>query len=152
MGTFNGGNRAFLAAVLLGLGSGQGLAQSPSPGECPQPRFTGKAPDSYYNQANPLPATPDNIAKGESIFNGNPNRVSCMTCHGAKGDGKGKLADLFDPRPRNFSCADTIKGIPDGHLFWIVRFGSPETSMPPHKRLSDEQIWQVVHYIRTLAN
>jgi mono/diheme cytochrome c family protein len=23
--------------------------------------------------------------------------------------------------------------------------------MPPHKRLSDEQIWQVVHYIHALA-
>jgi mono/diheme cytochrome c family protein len=82
---------------------------------------------------------------------GDPRRVSCATCHGKEGRGDGKLADQFDPRPRNFACADTIRGVPDGQLFWIIRYGSPGTSMPPHKRLSDEEIWQVVHYIHALA-
>jgi len=72
-------------------------------------------------------------------------------CHGIKGDGKGALAAQFDPRPRNFACAQTVNGIPDGQLFWIVRNGSPGTSMPDFKRLSDEQIWMIVHYLRQLA-
>ncbi len=151
MGSFIRGKREMAAALVLGLASVASFAQSPPPGNCPQPRFTGKAPDEYFNRPNPLAATAENLAAGEAIYNGDPRRVSCMTCHGASGDGKGKLADQFDPRPRDFSCADTIKGIPDGHLFWIVRYGSPGTSMPPHRRLTDDQVWQVVHYIRTLA-
>ena len=45
----------------------------------------------------------------------------------------------------------TINGVPDGQLFWIIRFGSPDTAMPPHPALSDEQLWQLVFYLRQLA-
>jgi hypothetical protein len=55
------------------------------------------------------------------------------------------------PRPRNFRCAVTINDVPDGQLFWIIRFGSPGTSMPPHRKFTDEQIWELVSYLRTLA-
>ena len=119
--------------------------------DCPQPRFTGKAPDEYYRQQNPLAATPEALAAGQALYVGEPRKVACATCHGASGDGQGRLSDQFDPPPRNFACADTIRGVPDGQLFWIIRYGSPGTSMPPHRKLSDEQIWQVVHYIRGLS-
>lgn len=135
--------------IALAAASGNLLAQPP--GECPQPRFTGKAPDEYYGRPNPLRPTPENLAAGEAVYRGDPRKISCASCHGETGDGKGPLANQFDPPPRNFACAQTIKGIPDGHLFWIVRYGSPDTSMPPHKRLTDEQIWQVVLYLRQLA-
>ncbi len=130
----------------------QALAQSgPPPGECPQPRFTGKAPDDYYNRKNPVAPSADGNAAAERIFRGGEGAASCAACHGRRGDGKGKLADQFTPRPRNFACAKTIEGVPDGQLFWIVRYGSPDTAMPPHSQLSDTEIWQVVNYLRTLA-
>ena len=143
--------RRSAAALALALATGPGWALAQAPGNCPQPRFTGKAPDEYYNRPNPLQATEANLAAGEATYLGDPRRISCASCHGRTGDGKGPLADQFDPPPRNFACAQTITGIPDGHLFWIVRHGSPGTSMPPHKRLSDEQIWQVVLHLRKLA-
>jgi mono/diheme cytochrome c family protein len=121
-----------------------------TPGECPQPRFTGKAPDEYYARVNPLPLTAP-AAAGERLYRGTPDKISCASCHGAKGDGKGELAKMFDPPPRNFACAKTIADVPDGQLFWIIRFGSPGTSMPPHPKLSDEQVWQIVLYLRQLA-
>jgi mono/diheme cytochrome c family protein len=63
----------------------------------------------------------------------------------------GPLAAQFDPRPRNFACKETVKGIPDGQLFWIVQNGSPGTSMPAFPALRDTQIWQIVLYLRELA-
>ncbi len=143
--------RQSTAALALALVAGAGPALAAGPGECPQPRFTGKAPDEYYQRANPLPPTEANLAAGEAIYRGEPRRISCASCHGARGDGKGPMAGQFDPPPRNFTCAQTIKGVPDGQLFWIVRFGSPETSMPPHRKLTDEQIWQVVLHLRRLS-
>ena len=125
-------------------------AQLPPPGECPQPRFTGKAPDEFYNLANPLAADPARIAMGRRLYEKEAS-PACEMCHGIRGDGKGALAAQFDPRPRNFACAQTVNGIPDGQLFWIVRNGSPGTSMPGFKRLSDEQIWSIVLYLRRLA-
>ena len=44
-----------------------------------------------------------------------------------------------------------MNGIPDGQLFWIIRYGSPDTAMPPSNTLSDEQVWQLVNYLRHLA-
>ena len=118
---------------------------------CPQPRFTGKAPDDYYSRSNPLTATGDNTKAAERIFLGSVGSANCSICHGKKGDGKGILSSQYDPPPRNFSCAATIKGVPDGQLFWIIKFGSPGTAMPPHPALKDEQVWQLVLYLRTLA-
>lgn len=128
------------------------MAQSaPPPGECPQPRFTGKAPDEFYNRKNPVAPAAEGIAAAEKIFRGADGAASCAACHGRKGDGKGKLADQFTPRPRNFACAKTIEGVPDGQLYWIIRYGSPDTAMPPHPQLSDTEVWQIVNYLRTLA-
>ena len=125
------------------------LAAPPSD-ECPQPRFTGKAPDEYYLRPNPLDPSTD-LAAAERIFKGSSGQLACATCHGEKGDGRGRMAAQFDPRPRNFQCAETVKGIPDGQLFWIIRFGSPGASMPPHPKLTDEQVWALVLYLRRLA-
>jgi mono/diheme cytochrome c family protein len=45
-----------------------------------------------------------------------------------------------------------VKGVPDGQLFWIDRNGSPGTAMSPANALgkfTDENIWQLVAYLRT---
>lgn len=142
---------AWPLAALLGLLPMELLHAAPPAAECPQPRFTGKAPDEYYNRTSPLaPGTQDGAA-AKRIFMGRGNSISCATCHGEKGDGRGEMSDQFNPRPRNFTCAQTVDGVPDGQLFWIIRFGSPGTSMPPHGELSDEQVWQLVAYLRHLA-
>jgi hypothetical protein len=44
-----------------------------------------------------------------------------------------------------------MKDIPDGQLFWIIKNGSPETGMMSFVGLPDEQVWQVIQYIRSLA-
>jgi len=135
-------------ASALALAAGAARAQPPT-SDCPQPRFTGKAPDEYLARTNPLPAGTD-VAEAERIFRGGRG-VSCATCHGVKGDGRGEMASMFDPRPRNFQCAQTVTGIPDGQLFWIIRFGSPGTSMPPHPNLTDDQVWKMVLYLHRLV-
>src|SRR6266508_5101457 len=57
----------------------------------------------------------------------------------------------FGERPCGRESRSSVNGIPDGQLFWIVRNGSPETSMPDFHALSDDQIWRVVLYLRELA-
>ncbi|MEP7155973.1 MAG: cytochrome c [Betaproteobacteria bacterium] len=138
-------------AGLMAVAISAVLPAAAAPAECPQPRFTGKAPDEYYSKVNPLVAAKADPKAGESLFQGNAGPSNCAICHGVKGDGKGILASQYDPPPRNFSCAMTINGVPDGQLFWIIRFGSPGTAMPPHPALKDDQIWQLVMYLRQLS-
>lgn len=138
----------YLAALLGGL---SGYVQSqPQAVQCPQPRFTGRAPDELYSRANPLSVTPALIAAGRRLYEKDAN-PGCQVCHGSRGDGMGPLAGQFDPPPRNFACAQTVKAIPDGQLFWIIQNGSPGTSMPSFGMLRDEQIWQLVTYLRAFA-
>ena len=86
---------------------------APPASECPQPRFTGKAPAEQYERRNPLPEGTD-TRSAERFFRGNGRIVACATCHGENGDGRGPLAGEFSPPPRNFRCAQTVDGIPDG--------------------------------------
>ena len=66
------------------------------------------------------------------------------------------MADQLDPRPRDFrrgiyKIRRTIQGeLPtDDDLFRIISNGMPGTSMPVWRdRLSDVQIWQLVHYLK----
>ncbi len=118
---------------------------------CPQPRFTKQAPPEFYNLKNPLTPTEENIKKGKLLYLNKSKPMPCKVCHGANGDGQGPMAKSFKPHPRNFTCAKTIDGVPDGQLFWIIKNGSPGTGMMGYKILKDDQIWQIILYIRQLS-
>ena len=137
-------------ALAAALAASMGASAAPAASDCPQPRFTGKAPDAIYALSNPLAKESANIAAGRRLYEKEAS-PACQVCHGIKGDGMGPLAAQFDPRPRNFACKETVNGIPDGQLFWIVQNGSPGTSMPAFHSLPDRQIWQIVMYLRELA-
>jgi mono/diheme cytochrome c family protein len=118
--------------------------------QCPQERNTLRVPDSLYNLVNPLENTPENIEAGRVLFQLDV-QPTCTMCHGF-GDGRGIMADSLIPPPRNFSCKDTMKDIPDGQLFGVITNGSEGTGMPAFFDLNDEQIWKLILYIRTLDN
>ena len=120
-------------------------------GACVQPRKTAKAPDDFLGKANPLPASAGTINAGKTLFLKTAQPVACAMCHGEQGDGRGFMGAALVPPPRNFTCGDMMKNIPDGQLFWIIKNGSPGTGMMSFAGLPDEQVWQLIHYIRSLA-
>ena len=129
-------------------------AAAPSGGEgavCMQPRKTAKAPDEFLATTNPLAASSGAIAAGKTLFLKTAQPVACVMCHGEQGDGKGLMGAALVPPPRNFTCGAMMKDIPDGQLFWIIKNGSPGTGMMAFSGLPDEQVWQLIHYIRSLA-
>ena len=99
----------------------------------------------------PLTANRSNRSAGEELYEDLSN-PSCVVCHGEDGDGRGQLASQFDPPPRNFACVATVEGIPGGQLHWIIKYGSPGTAMPPFDYLNDEEIWQLVIYLRSMTD
>jgi mono/diheme cytochrome c family protein len=116
-------------------------------GICPQPRKTKSAPASISRVDKTGKANSDN---GKKIYHETAKPMACKKCHGDKGDGKGKLGRTLTPMPRNFTCQDTMQGISAGQMFWIIKNGSPRTGMVAHKKsLKDNEIWDVVKYIRS---
>lgn len=99
-------------------------------------------PAEYAGLTNPLGA--DAAAEGAEVF-----RINCEMCHGPQGHGDGPAGQSLDPKPRDLAVLQTKAG--DDFLFWRISEGKPGTSMVAFKGiLSEEQIWQVVSFIRTL--
>jgi len=91
---------------------------------------------------------PKALEAGRQIYEGrlNPD-IHCAVCHGTDGkptrQGRG-APDLSDP----VGTANAS----DGRWFWSVSEGKARTKMPGYRdKLSEEQRWQVVAYIRSFA-
>ncbi len=93
---------------------------------------------------NPFPPTPESLQSGAVTY----GRV-CESCHGLGGLGDGAAGVALEPPP-----ADLVVHVPlhgDADLFRFIRDGIPNTAMAPQSgNLTEEQIWHVVNYIRTL--
>jgi len=93
---------------------------------------------------NPIPATPESVAIGAPLYQAN-----CAQCHGpdARGVGDPIPGQLL---PGNIQIHFGHKS--DGDLFESIRNGSARGKSPAFAdRLTDEQIWNVVNYLRSLA-
>ncbi len=74
---------------------------------------------------------------------------TCIRCHGI--DGKGTLGIKLVPPPADLTSL-TVQSRLDGTLFRRIHEGKPNTAMGAWKHsLSDEEIWDVLAYVRTLC-
>jgi mono/diheme cytochrome c family protein len=103
------------------------------------------APEDARNIKNPIPATPDNLAAADTLFQDN-----CAVCHGEKGMGDGVGAKAIKVKPANFTDKQMMSAETDGSLFWKMSEG--RGPMPPWKDvLTEKERWQLVNYIRKLG-
>jgi mono/diheme cytochrome c family protein len=103
------------------------------------------APEKARQLRNPFPATPQTIGMGMSTY-----ADHCENCHGDDGNGKGQRAEKLSVAPTDFTDAHTMTRMTDGELFWKISEG--HRPMPAFKgKLSDEERWQLVDYIRTFS-
>jgi Tol biopolymer transport system component/mono/diheme cytochrome c family protein len=97
--------------------------------------------------ANPLKADAQSIQAGQQLYAAN-----CVVCHGPAGKGDGTAAAGLSPRPADFTQHMTPGKHTDGQVFLWIRDGFPGTAMPAWKdKLSEQQIWQLVTYLRTFG-
>ena len=99
-------------------------------------------PTEFAGATNPFGV--EAAAEGGKIFNAN-----CELCHGPQGYGDGIAGQSLEPRPRNLANLQAAVG--DDFLFWRIHQGKPGTAMVAWNGiLTEEQIWQLVSFIRTL--
>jgi mono/diheme cytochrome c family protein len=94
---------------------------------------------------NPIASSPESIAAGKAVY------AKCAPCHGVNGEG-GPGNDLIPAAP---SLVDAMwdHGSTDGEIFDNIKNGvAPDFNMVPWKdQLKDNDIWNVVIYIRSMA-
>ena len=95
---------------------------------------------------NPVSSSPESIAAGKQTYT-----RTCAPCHGTSGEG-GPGNDLIPAAP-DLTDAMWDHGSTDGEIFTNIKDGiAPDFNMTPFKdRLKDEEIWNVVNYVRSLA-
>lgn len=93
---------------------------------------------------NPLVGNPAALAEGKKLY-----VTNCSPCHGDKGRGDGVAAQALIPKPADHSSA-LVQSETDGSLFWKLSEG--RNPMPGYKKiLTEQQRWELINYIRTLA-
>ena len=115
--------------------------QPPAKGTAPA---ESKIPPQDAARVNSVKPTAESLAKGKKMYG-----YDCAMCHGKNGDGKGDMAEDMK-NVTDFTDPAALKNRTDGELFYIIRKGKGE--MPPEgDRAKDDDIWNMVNYIRSLA-
>ncbi len=95
---------------------------------------------------NPYPITDAGLTEAKDLY-----EIYCGICHGNKGDGAGHLARDGSPypvQPANFLLPEFIESS-NGRFYHAIEYG--KNVMGAYKdKLSYEERWQVIHYIRSL--
>jgi len=106
---------------------------------------------SYWLSANPLPVTEQNLLRGKEVF-----LQRCVSCHGPLGDGKGPGAKFMSPPPADFTDKDDACCGGDtgpGDFYYRILRGWTGTGMENFgERLSVDDIWRVVLFVKTIPN
>jgi len=139
---------AWGAALTLALGCGS-EPEAP-PAARPDPAEAAPPP-----AARPAPA-PEGAGAGDAVAGAELYATYCSSCHGPRGEGDGPLAASLEPKPANHRDAAYMRSLSDAHLFQVVKEGGAAVGKSPLMApwggtLSDEQIRDVVAYVRTLA-
>ena len=105
----------------------------------------------YWLSGDPLPVTEENLLRGKEVF-----QERCVGCHGEKGDGKGPGAKFLSPAPADFTDKDDACCGGDtgpGDFYYRILRGWPGTGMENFgDRLSVNDIWRVVLFVKTIPN
>ncbi len=98
---------------------------------------------------NPYPIVDEDMARAEELYD-----IFCGVCHGKKGDGNGYLVAeenknaVYPAQPANF-LTDEFVAASNGRYYHAIIHGKNVMGGYADK-LSYEERWQVIHYIRSL--
>lgn len=93
--------------------------------------------------ANPLPITPQLLARGRNRFN-----IYCAPCHSRAGDGNGMIARRGFPAPPSYHTPGLRKAA-DSHFYQVISNGYG-VMYPYAARVAPHDRWAIVAYIRAL--
>lgn len=101
----------------------------------------------YAGAHNPLQPSARDIDAGAKLY-----RLHCALCHGESGLGS-EAGLKLDPPAASLVGLSRVRLATDGFYDWTISEGGVpvRSAMPPFKNvLKQEQIWQIVLFLRTL--
>ena len=106
----------------------------------------GSAAPTAGGRPNPIVSNDASIALGRELY-----QQRCVACHGLTGMGDGSAAAALNPPPARLPLHVPLHS--DGDIFAFIEGGFPGSAMPAFRgTLSEEQMWHLVNYLRTLKD
>jgi mono/diheme cytochrome c family protein len=136
--------KPFLILTALVLSGVSAPAPQTPPVAGPAP-VEAKIPPEAVNQANPVKATAESLARAKKIYG-----YECTICHGDDGAGGGDLAKNMKAKLPDFRDSSALKGQTDGELFYIIKNGKGEME-GEGQRVKPEDTWNLVNYLRSFS-
>lgn len=103
----------------------------------PEGTWLDKVPAHEARKTNPYDGQQDAVAAGRHLFG-----EHCSKCHGENAEGRGKKPALTSERVQLLAS--------EGQLHWFIKNGNLGRGMPAWSKLPDQQLWQIVAYLKTL--
>lgn len=101
------------------------------------------APKEAVKRINPILADKESIERGKNFY-----QTNCAICHGKSAQGDGPGGSGLTPKPANLTAMAGQH--PDGNFAWKIATG--RGAMPAWKSiLTENQIWDIVNFIQSLA-
>jgi mono/diheme cytochrome c family protein/glucose/arabinose dehydrogenase len=131
-------------------------ATSTVPGmNAPAQTAAGNVTSAPASAGNPMAATPDAIAAGKRLYD-----ASCAACHGNQAQGAVKagitisiLEEQRGKQPPDLTDDQWDHGSSDGQILTVIKRGLPPSMMPAFGgSLSDDDLWRIVTYLRSLQS
>jgi mono/diheme cytochrome c family protein len=103
----------------------------------------------YKSSRSGIPSPPNDlqasVEQGETLYG-----TDCAMCHGSDGHTLTDNGRWMYPRASDLT-SPSVQQYSDPELFWIIKNGIRFSGMPGFGKVeSDEHIWDLVRYIRTL--
>ncbi len=123
---------------------------TPAPSQQDFSQNTWELPADADKTKNPTMPTTESIAKGKELYL-ERTKGNCVFCHGETGSGNEANLARLRRKPADLSNKERMTAMTDGELFWKISKGINGIMPAGEKRMTEEERWHVVNYIRTLA-
>ncbi len=129
-----------LLALMIAVASGAAVTPLALQSHPPEPHRHAEA----QALENPMEATAESTATGRQRY-----VFMCRSCHGNTGLGDGDNAHAGGDVP-DFTDDSWVHGPSDGEIFTVIKEGVSADMQPYADRITDEDIWHLVNYLKTL--
>lgn len=111
---------------------------------------TWELPEDADKTKNPVASSAESIAKGKELYL-ERMKGNCIFCHGDLGSGNEANFGRLRRKPADLTNKERMTAMTDGEVFWKISKGINGIMPAGEKRMSEEERWSVVNYVRTLA-